>query len=226
MQLHICSGRMDFGSNLSGLAHFSSIQCQYCNMLWCKLVNLGVNKKNTRIGYCSIESSTNSGSGHWTALFIVPDHRKKNATKKHGTAFLPGYNNPFSYHSGVWSENDYALYIISFFGILQWLYVSAKIKAEIIIEFRIQTYFHQNHGVTWVRELELKSSPPYGSQRHIYQRENLCLHPSSCSFQYRSPHLLASHMKHRWSYSTSQDQPKDGIHPTLIFSERISVTVS
>ena len=77
MQLHICSGRMDFGSNLSGLAHFSSIQCQYCNMLWCKLVNLGVNKKNTRIGYCSIESSTNSGSGHWTALFIVPDHRKK-----------------------------------------------------------------------------------------------------------------------------------------------------
>ena len=119
-----------------------------------------------------------------------------------------------------------ALYYF-FFGILQRLYASAQIKAETMIEFRIQTYFHQNHGVTWVRELELKSSPPYGSQRHnlgqIYQRENLCLHPSSCSFQYRSPQLLPSHMKHQWSYSTSQDLPKDGIHPTHIFSEHISI---
>ena len=161
-------------------------------------------------------------------LFQITE--KKYAKKKHGTAILPGYDRPFSFHSGLRSENVYALYIYFFFGILQRLYASTKIKEEIMIEFRIQTYFHQNHGVTLVRELELKSSPPYGSQRHnlggisqIYQLENLCLHPSSCSFQYRSPHLLASHMKHRWSYSTSQDLPKDGIHPTHIFSEHISI---
>jgi len=81
MQLHRCSGSMDFGSNLSGLAQFSSTQCQYCNMLGCKLNNLGV-KKNTRTGYCSLESNTNSRNGNWTAISIVPDYRKKNMQKR------------------------------------------------------------------------------------------------------------------------------------------------
>jgi hypothetical protein len=46
---------------------------------------------------------------------MVPDYREKNMQKKkQGTAFLPGYDHPFSFHSGVRSENVYALYIISF----------------------------------------------------------------------------------------------------------------